>query len=59
MGSTPTRRPGTYAVTGHFNDPEAAACTDPDPGADPDGQRHLQAVLTCRRSFVATAIEPG
>lgn len=50
--------PGTYAITGHFNDPQAAACTDPDRAADPDGQRRLRAVLTCRAAFVATAIEP-
>jgi hypothetical protein len=49
--------PGRYAVTGHFNDPEAAACTDPDDPDDPFGLVRLNAVLACRRSFVATAIE--
>jgi hypothetical protein len=50
--------PGTYAVTGHFNDPEAAACTSVDGAADPDGQLRLHAVLDCRSSFIATGIEP-
>jgi hypothetical protein len=50
---------GTYTVTGHFNDSEAAACTSTDGAADPDGQGRLLAVLECRSSFVATAIESG
>jgi hypothetical protein len=49
--------PGRYAVTGHFNDPEAAKCTDPGGDVDPDGLRRLAAVLTCRSTFVATSIE--
>ncbi len=51
--------PGRYSVTGHFNDPEAAACTDPDNPEDPFGLARLSAVLTCRRGFVATSIEAG
>ena len=52
--ATPT---GRGRVTGHFNDPEAAACTDRDNPEDPFGLARLSAVLTRRRGFVATSIE--
>jgi hypothetical protein len=45
---------GRYAVTGHFDDPEAWACLSTDGDTPSD---RLVAVLHCRRGFVATSIE--
>jgi hypothetical protein len=44
--------PGRYAVTGRFDDPDAAQCIDADQSSTSDG---LHAVLHCRRGMVATS----
>jgi hypothetical protein len=49
--------PGRYEITGHFDDPAASMCR----AADGDVRPHamLNAVLQCRRAFVATAVTPS
>jgi hypothetical protein len=49
--------PGHYEITGHFDDPAASMCR----AADGDVRPHamLNAVLQCRRAFVATAVTPS
>jgi hypothetical protein len=48
--------PTKYAVTGHFLDEQARGCQALDGDATPVGR--LEAVLHCRRAFVATSAEP-
>lgn len=57
FGLDPDLAPGTYAVTGHFLDEQARTCQ---PSDDDDRQleARLQAVLYCRRAFVATSARP-
>ena len=43
---------GRYAVTGHFDDPSALECDDPDTSSTSD---RLYAVLHCRRGMIATS----
>lgn len=52
-GLDPTLEPGRYAVTGRFMDDEARACRPRD--ADESAEGRIDAVLFCRRAFVATS----
>lgn len=52
-GLDPELPPGRYAVTGHFDDPQARYCRPTDGDGSPD--ELLMAVLHCRRAFVATS----
>jgi hypothetical protein len=54
-GLDPDLAPGRYAVTGHFLDGQARDCRSVDGGATPEDR--LDAVLHCRRAFVATSAE--
>jgi hypothetical protein len=56
-GLDPDLAPGRYAVTGHFLDEQARACRSIDGGESPLDR--LQAVLHCRRAFVATSADPA
>jgi hypothetical protein len=56
-GLDPGQAAGTYAVTGHFLDPQARDCGSRDGDDSPMGR--LQAVLHCRRAFVATSAVPA
>ena len=54
-GLDPNLEPGRYAVTGHFLDELARDCRSLD--GDETAQSLLDAVLHCRRAFVATSAE--
>lgn len=54
-GLDPRLPAGRYRVTGHFDDPQAPRCRAL--GSD-DAESRLQAVLQCRRAFVATSATP-
>jgi hypothetical protein len=54
-GLDPDLAPGRYAVSGHFLDEQARDCRSVNGDASPEGQ--LEAVLHCRRAFVATSAE--
>lgn len=58
-GLDPNLAPGRYAVTGHFLDEQARECRSS--AGDPSLEEQLEAVLHCRRAFVATSAEaaPG
>jgi hypothetical protein len=45
---------GRYAVTGHVDDAQASECTASGVEGGPDLE---ESILTCRLSFVATAVE--
>jgi hypothetical protein len=50
---------GRYEVRGHFDDPEASACSWIPFGTtllSPSGRADLGAVIACRQSFVVTAV---
>jgi len=57
FGLDPSIKPGRYAVTGRFLDPEAGDCTARD--GDDSTDARLMAVLFCRRAFVATSATPA
>jgi hypothetical protein len=49
--------PGRYVVLGHFDDPQVRDCRPAD--GDGSDEARLQAVLHCRRAFVATSVRPA
>ena len=49
--------PGRYEITGHFDDPAASTCRAADGDVSPPAM--LNAVLQCRRAFVATGARPS
>jgi hypothetical protein len=52
-GLDPELAPGRYEVTGHFDDSQSRDCRPPDGDQSPEAR--LNAVLLCRRAFVATS----
>lgn len=48
--------PGRLSMTGHFDDPAARDCRPVD--GDTSSSARLNAILECRRAFVATSVTP-
>jgi hypothetical protein len=56
-GLDPALAPGRYSVIGRFDDPQSRDCRPLDGSQSPEAR--LNAVLHCRRGFVATSAIPA